>query len=316
MGSTACIILGAPVQEGAGRLGCDMGPSAFRTAGLVPELRNLGYAVEDRGNIAPAPLRDLHHPNGAIRALPETVAWTEAIAKAAYEASGDGIPIFIGGDHSLSAGSMTGLARRAAEEGREFFVLWLDSHPDFHTLETTTSGNLHGIPMAYATGLKGFEGYFPPVAAPINPRNVCMMGIRSVDPAERAVLSTSGVTVHDMRAIDENGIAPLLGAFLERVAAVDGILHVSLDVDFLDPGIAPGVGTTVPGGATFREAHLIMEMLHDSGLVRSIDLVELNPFLDERGRTALLMVDLVSSLMGRRVLDRPTQSYRHTPKTS
>jgi len=315
MGSTACIILGAPVQEGAGRLGCDMGPSAFRTAGLVPELRNLGYAVEDRGNIAPAPLRDLHHPNGAIRALPETVAWTEAIAKAAYEASGDGIPIFIGGDHSLSAGSMTGLARRAAEEGREFFVLWLDSHPDFHTLETTTSGNLHGIPMAYATGLKGFEGYFPPVAAPINPRNVCMMGIRSVDPAERAVLSTSGVTVHDMRAIDENGIAPLLGAFLERVAAVDGILHVSLDVDFLDPGIAPGVGTTVPGGATFREAHLIMEMLHDSGLVRSIDLVELNPFLDERGRTALLMVDLVSSLMGRRVLDRPTQSYRHTPKT-
>jgi len=315
MGSTACIILGAPVQEGAGRLGCDMGPSAFRTAGLVPELRNLGYTVEDRGNIAPAPLRDLHHPNGAIRALPETVAWTEAIAKAAYEASGDGIPIFIGGDHSLSAGSITGLARRAAEEGREFFVLWLDSHPDFHTLETTTSGNLHGIPMAYATGLKGFEGYFPPVAAPINPRNVCMMGIRSVDPAERAVLSTSGVTVHDMRAIDENGIAPLLGAFLERVAAVDGILHVSLDVDFLDPGIAPGVGTTVPGGATFREAHLIMEMLHDSGLVRSIDLVELNPFLDERGRTALLMVDLVSSLMGRRVLDRPTQSYRHTPKT-
>ncbi|NBJ10903.1 arginase [Microvirga arsenatis] len=315
MGSTACIILGAPVQEGAGRLGCDMGPSAFRTAGLVPELRNLGYAVEDRGNIAPAPLRDLHHPNRAIRALPETVAWTESIAKAAYEASGDGIPIFIGGDHSLSAGSMTGLARRAAEEGREFFVLWLDSHPDFHTLETTTSGNLHGIPMAYATGLEGFEGYFPPVAAPINPRNVCMMGIRSVDPAERAALSTSGVTVHDMRAIDENGIAPLLGAFLERVAAVDGILHVSLDVDFLDPGIAPGVGTTVPGGATFREAHLIMEMLHDSGLVRSIDLVELNPFLDERGRTALLMVDLVSSLMGRRVLDRPTQSYRHTPKT-
>jgi arginase len=314
MASTTCIVLGIPVQEGAGRLGCDMGPSAFRTAGLVTELRNLGYAVEDRGNIAPAPQREVRHPNGAIKALAETVAWTEAITEAAYQASGDGMPIFIGGDHSLSAGSMTGLARRAAKEGREFFVLWLDSHPDFHTLETTTSGNLHGVPMAYATGLKGFDGYFPTVTNPLNPQNVCMMGIRSVDPAERAALATAGVTVHDMRAIDENGVAPLLDAFLKRVAAADGILHVSLDVDFLDPGIAPGVGTSVPGGATFREAHLIMEILHDSGLVRSIDLVELNPFLDERGRTALLMVDLVSSLMGRRVLDRPTQSYRHTPK--
>lgn len=308
-----CILIGAPVQEGAGRLGCDMGPSAFRTAGLVTELRSLGYIVEDRGNIAPAPLRELRHANSAIKALPETVAWTESIAQAAYRAGADGIPIFLGGDHSLSAGSITGLARRAAEQGREFFVLWLDSHPDFHTLESTTSGNLHGVPMAYATGRQGFDGYFPAVPSPVNPANVCMMGIRSVDPAERAALAQTGVTIHDMRAIDENGVGPLLDAFLKRVARADGILHVSLDVDFLDPGIAPGVGTTVPGGATFREAHLIMEMLHDSGLVRSLDLVELNPFLDERGRTALLMVDLASSLMGRRVLDRPTQSYRHTP---
>ncbi|WP_445504992.1 arginase [Microvirga sp. G4-2] len=311
-----CLLFGVPVQEGAGRLGCDMGPSAFRTAGLATELTSLGYTVEDRGNILPAPLRELRHENGAIKALPETVAWTEAIAEAAYRASGEGMPIFLGGDHSLSAGSMTGLARRAAEEGREFFVLWLDSHPDFHTLETTTSGNLHGVPMAYATGRDGFDGYFPKVHAPIKPENVCMVGIRSVDPAERKALVTTGVTIHDMRAIDENGVAPLLDAFLKRVAEADGILHVSLDVDFLDPSIAPGVGTTVPGGATFREAHLIMEMLHDSGLVRSLDLVELNPFLDERGRTALLMVDLASSLMGRRVLDRPTQSYRHTPKVT
>ena len=309
-----CILFGVPVQDGAGRMGCDMGPSAFRTAGLISELRSLGYAVEDRGNIAPAPPRELAHPNSSIRAQPEIVAWTEAIAEAANRASGAGIPIFMGGDHSLSAGSMTGLARRAATEGREFFVLWLDSHPDFHTLETTTSGNLHGVPMAYATGREGFSGYFPKVDVPVKPGNVCMMGIRSVDPAERTALATTGVTVHDMRSIDENGVGPLLDGFLKRVAAVDGILHVSLDVDFLDPGIAPGVGTSVPGGATFREAHLIMEMLHDSGLVRSLDLVELNPFLDERGRTALLMVDLASSLMGRRVLDRPTQSYRHTPK--
>ena len=314
MTSKPCIVLGAPVQEGAGRLGCDMGPSAFRTAGLLTELRSLGYDVEDRGNIAPKPRKDLRHPNAAVRALPETVAWTEAIAEAAYEASGDGIPIFIGGDHSLSAGSMTGLARRASEDDRELFVLWLDSHPDFHTLTTTTSGNLHGVPMAYATGLDGFEGYFPALAAALKPQNVCMMGIRSVDPAERAALKNAGVTIHDMRAIDENGVVSLLNAFLKRVADADGILHVSFDVDFLDPAIAPGVGTTVPGGATFREAHLIMEILHDSGLVTSLDLVELNPFLDERGRTALLMVDLVASLMGRRVLDRPTQSFSHTPK--
>ncbi len=309
-----CILIGVPVQEGAGRLGCDMGPSAFRTAGLATELERLGYTVEDRGNIAPAPSREMGHANPAIKALPETVAWTEAIAETAFKASGEGIPIFLGGDHSLSAGSITGLARRAAEERREFFVLWLDSHPDFHTLETTTSGNLHGVPMAYATGRQGFDEYFPTVRHPVKSENVCMMGIRSVDPAERAALATTGITIHDMRAIDENGVAPLLDAFLKRVAMADGMLHVSLDVDFLDPGIAPGVGTTVPGGATFREAHLIMEMLHDSGLVRSLDLVELNPFLDERGRTALLMVDLASSLMGRRVLDRPTQSYRHTPK--
>ncbi|QFU15774.1 arginase [Microvirga thermotolerans] len=303
------ILLGVPVQEGAGRMGCDMGPSAFRAAGLAPALRDLGYIVEDRGNLSPAPLRDLRHDNGAIKYLPEVVAWTEAIAQAAYEAAADGIPIFLGGDHSLSAGTMTGLSRRAAEEDRPFFVLWLDSHPDFHTLETTQSGNLHGVPMAYATGRGGFEGYFPALHAPVKAENVCMMGIRSVDPPERAALATAGVTIHDMRAIDENGVVPLLEAFLRRVAATRGRLHVSLDVDFLDPGIAPGVGTTVPGGATFREAHLIMEILHDSGLVTSLDIVELNPFLDERGRTALLMVDLVASLMGRRVLDRPTRSF-------
>jgi arginase len=190
------------------------------------------------------------------------------------------------------------------------FVLWLDAHPDCHTLETTRSGNLHGVPVAYATGMPGFAGWFPPLAHSVDARNICMMGIRSVDPAEGQALASAGATVHDMRAIDERGVVPLLSAFLARVEQAGGMLHVSLDVDFLDPSIAPGVGTTVPGGATFREAHLIMEMLHDSGLVASLDLVELNPFLDERGRTAILLVDLVASLMGRRVLDRPTRSFQ------
>jgi arginase len=304
-----CILFGAPVQDGAGRLGCDMGPSAFRAAGLAASLRDLGHTVSDRGNLAPAEMRELRHDNTAIRGLSEIVAWTETIAQAIYESSGEGMPILMGGDHSIAAGALAGMSRRAKEDGREIFVLWLDAHPDFHTLDTTRSGNLHGIPMAYATGMPGFDGILPPLAAPIDPKNVCMMGIRSVDSAERGPLSAAGVTVHDMRAIDEHGVAPLLDQFLARVAAANGILHVSLDVDFLDPEIAPGVGTTVPGGATFREAHLVMEMLHDSGLTASLDLVELNPFLDDRGRTALLLVDLVASLMGKRVMDRPTRHY-------
>ena len=308
MTSLPRILLGAPVDEGARELGCDMGPSAFRAAGLGTSLRDLGYEVIDRGNIQRAPLRAISHANPAISALAEIVAWTEAIAEATYQASKDGFPIVCGGDHAVAAGTLTGLSRRAAETGRDMFVLWLDAHPDFHTLDTTTSGNLHGVPVAYATGQKGFEGIFPPLLAPLKPENFCMMGLRSVDPAERRALSATDITIHDMRAIDEHGVSALLDAFLSRVAAAGGVLHVSLDVDFLDPGIAPGVGTTVPGGATFREAHLIMEMLHDSGLVTSLDLVELNPFLDERGRTAHLLVDLAGSLMGRSVLDRPTRS--------
>jgi arginase len=309
MRTKTCILLGAPVQHGTGRLGCDMGPSAFRAAGLAGALRDLGYTVEDRGNVTPANLRAQQHPNRAIKFLPEIVAWTEALSAATHAARLQGMPIVCGGDHSLAAGTLTGLSRHAAETRRPLFVLWLDAHPDFHTLETTESGNLHGVPMAYATGLTGFENHFPRVEHPLDPANICMLGVRSVDPAERRALARAGLTVHDMRAIDEHGIAALLARFLARVQAADGLLHVSLDVDFLDPGIAPGVGTTVPGGATFREAHLVMEMLHDSGLVCSLDLVELNPFLDERGRTALLLVDLVASLMGRSVLDRPTRSF-------
>jgi arginase len=308
MPSKTCILLGAPVQEGAGRLGCDMGPSAFRAAGLAAALEDLGHRVADCGNLAPARLRTLKHHNPAVKNLPEVVAWTEALEDASYHMSADGMPIIFGGDHSLAAGTLSGLSRRAAEQGRELFVLWLDAHPDFHTLDSTASGNLHGCPVAYATGQAGFDGFFPTLTVPVKPENICMMGIRSVDAAERKALAAAGVTVHDMRAIDEHGVGPLLKAFLKRVADANGVLHVSFDVDFLDPAIAPGVGTTVPGGATFREAHLVMEMLHDSGLVASLDLVELNPFLDERGRTAILLVDLVASLMGRRVMDRPTRA--------
>ena len=303
-----CILIPTPVEAGAGRRGAEMGAGAFRAAGLAQTLRELGLTVVDHAPISIRATVPTPHPNPAVRDLAEIAAWTSAIEQAAYEAAGKGMPIFLGGDHSLSAGSVAGINRRAVDAGRELFVLWLDAHSDYHTLETTESGHLHGTPVAYLTGRSGFAGWFPPLTAPVKPENICMMGIRSVDAAERAALKVSGIRVHDMRAIDEHGIASPLAQFLADVVTRDGLLHVSLDVDFLDPSIAPAVGTTVPGGATFREAHLVMEMLHDSDLVRSLDIVELNPFLDERGRTALLLVDLVASLMGRRILDRPTQS--------
>ena len=197
----------------------------------------------------------------------------------------------------------------AGDRGHAFFLVWRDAHTDFPTPATTQSGNLHGTPVAYVTGQDGFEG-FPPLPAAVPLENVCMLGLRSVDPMERTRLKDTPADLHDMRAIDESGIAMPLRAFLERVARTGAVdLHVSLDVDFLDPSIAPAVGTTVPGGATFREAHLVMEMLSESGLVTSLDLVELNPALDERGRTAQLLVDLTASLMGKRIFDRPTHSF-------
>jgi arginase len=304
-----CKLIGVPLQDGASQLGCEMGPSALRTAGLVGALRELGHDVVDLGNLQPEDRSAPAHPNTALRNLSEVSGWVAAIADVAYRESADGMPIFLGGDHALSAGSVAGLARRAAERERPLFVLWLDAHTDFHSLTSTSSGNLHGVPVAYFTGQPGFEPYFPLLEAPVDPAHVCMIGIRSVDPAERAAIRTTDILVHDMRAIDEHGVAVLLRAFLEQVTAADGLLHVSLDVDFLDPSVGPAVGTTVPGGATFREAHLVMEMLHDSGLVTSLDLVELNPFLDERGRTATMLVDLTASLMGRTVMDRPTRRY-------
>ena len=186
-------------------------------------------------------------------------------------------------------------------------MLWLDAHSDIHSVETTESGNLHGTPVGYLAGRAGFEA-FPPFPAPVPEANICLFGIRSVDPAEHAALEATDIVVNDMRVLDEFGFAVPMRAFLDKVRAANGMLHVSLDVDFLDPSVAPAVGTTVPGGATFREAHLVCELIHESGLMTSLDLVELNPFLDERGRTARMMVDLVGSLMGRKVFDRPTRS--------
>ncbi len=304
-----CILIGAPVDSGQRRPGCLMGPAAYRVAGLGTTIAALGHTFEDRGDVAPdTPSPEPACANPAVHHLGETIGWTRALAQATQKAMADGFPIIMGGDHSLSLGSVAGVAAYAAEQGRPLFVLWLDAHSDFHTVETTQSGNLHGTPVAYIAGREGFDA-FPPFPAPVPAKRICLFGIRSVDPEEHAALLTHEIDINDMRVLDEYGVVVPLREFLDEVRAANGILHVSLDVDFLDPSIAPAVGTTVPGGTSFREAHLVMELLHESGLVRSLDLVELNPFLDERGRTARLMVDLVGSLMGRKVFDRPTRSF-------
>ena len=301
-----CILVGAAMDSGKRRKGCLMGPDAYRTAGLADALRGLGHTVSDSGNVTPAPFTAKDHPK--LVQLEETIAWTTALADASETTLKDGLPIFMGGDHALSLGTVLGAMRHAETVKRPLFVLWLDAHTDFHTPDTTDSGNLHGTPLGYVTGRKGFVG-FPEIAKPLAEENIAIIGLRSVDSAEREALQNSAITHVDMREIDETGIARPLSAFLEKVAAANGMLHVSLDVDFLDPSVAPAVGTTVPGGATVREGHLVMEMISDSGLMTSLDLVELNPFLDERGRTATLMVDLAASALGRRVFDRPTRAY-------
>lgn len=307
MTPTNCILIGAPVDSGKRRTGCLMGPDAYRTADLAKALSALGHTVSDRGNLTPAD----HAPDAQdahIHALNQTIGWTQTLLAAGRNAMAQGLPIFLGGDHSLSLGSVAGVAAHAASVGRPQFVLWLDAHSDYHTPQTSASGNLHGTPLGYVTGRVGFEG-FPDLPARVPQDQICILGLRSVDGPEREALEQTAIHRHDMREIDERGIARPLAEFLDRVAAANGMLHVSLDVDFLDPMVAPAVGTTVPGGATLREAHLVMEMLHDSGLLTSMDLVELNPFLDERGRTAQLMVDLAASALGRRVFDRPTRAF-------
>lgn len=302
-------LIGAPIDSGQRRRGCLMGPAAYRVAGLAATLAELGHGVNDRGDLVAGSLPQADCPNPAVDQLPETLAWTRVLRAAVSEAMAAGeLPVILGGDHSLALGSVAGAAQHAARMGRPLFLLWLDAHSDFHTPLTTVSGNLHGTPVAYISGREGFDA-FPPFPAPLPGENICLFGIRSVDAAEHAALVQTQIAMNDMRVLDERGVAAPLRDFLDRVRAAQGMLHVSLDVDFLDPSIAPAVGTTVPGGATFREAHLACELIHESGLMTSLDLVELNPFLDDRGRTARLMVDLVGSLMGKKVFDRPTRSF-------
>ncbi|KQX25967.1 MULTISPECIES: arginase [unclassified Sphingomonas] len=297
-------LVGAPIELGAGVRGCLMGPEALRLAGIGDMLSSLGHEVEDRGDVVPAQGIE-HKLAGRANHATNVTSWTRALEAASYAVLRDGrLPIFLGGDHALAMGTVAGAARFAHDRGQPLCVLWLDAHADFNTPATSESGNMHGMPVAFYCGEPGFEDVLPNGRPLVAPDHVFMIGIRSVDDRERELLAERGINVFDMRAIDEFGIAAILRSILEQVERMGAMLHVSLDVDFLDPAIAPGVGTTVAGGANFREAHLIMEMLSESGLTTSMDIAELNPFLDERGKSAHLLADLTASLFGRRILDK------------
>ncbi|MGA7994410.1 MAG: arginase [Bradyrhizobium sp.] len=309
-------LLGAPIEIGASQRGTLMGPAALRTAGLLTLFDALGFAVEDHGDLSISEVAELaDEPPDSARHYREIQRWIRLLSKRAYELARSGaIPIFLGGDHSLSMGSVNGLARHWREAGRELFVVWLDAHADYNTPATTLSGNMHGMSAAFLCGEPGLDGLLgDEPRASIDPDRLELFGVRSIDRLEKDLLRARRVSVADMRQIDEFGVGVLMRRVIDKVKARNGVLHVSFDVDFLDPSLAPGVGTTVPGGATYREAHLVMELLHDSGLVRSADIVELNPFLDERGRTARTAVELVGSLFGQQITDRPTPTNAIEP---
>lgn len=304
MTTTAISLLGVPTDIGAGARGASMGPEALRVAGLQAVLESHGLTVEDRGNLQ-GPGNPWQPPVAGYRHLPEVLAWNTVLHDAVLaELRRERLPIVLGGDHCLGLGSISAVARHCRETGRTLRVLWLDAHADFNTAELTPSGNIHGMPVACLCGygppaLTGLGGRTPA----ITPDAVRQIGIRSVDPGEKRLVHEAGLEVFDMRYIDEMGMRHTLEQALKGVDDHTH-LHVSFDVDFLDPEIAPGVGTTVPGGPTYREAQLCMEMIADTGRLASLDVMELNPALDVRNRTAMLAVDLIESLFGKSTLMR------------
>lgn len=296
---------------GASQRGTLMGPAAMRTAGLITLLESLGFEVIDYGELSVSGVADFTDaPPQKANHYRNIQRWARALSRRGYELAQTGaIPIFLGGDHSLSMGSVNAMARYWQGLGRKLYVLWLDAHADYNTPATTLTANMHGMAAAFLCGESGLEGLLgDEPRCSVDPDRLELFGTRSIDKLEKDLLRERRISVADMREIDEFGVGVLTRRVIDKVRASNGVLHVSFDIDFLDPVVAPGVGTTVPGGATYREAHLIMEMLHDSGLVGSVDVVELNPFLDERGRTARMAVELIGSLFGQQITDRPTPS--------
>jgi arginase len=302
--NTRISLIGAPTDIGAGSRGASMGPEALRVANIGPVLEGHGLEVIDRGNLT-GPANPWLPPVDGYRHLNEVVAWNRSVHEAVYaELQGGRLPILLGGDHSLGMGSVSAVARHCREAGRKLRVLWLDAHADFNTNTLTPSGNVHGMPVACLCGygpqaLIEIGGTVPA----ISPKVVKQIGIRSVDAGERRLVHEAGLEVFDMRYIDEMGMRHTMELALATLDA-NTHLHVSFDVDFLDAAIAPGVGTTVQGGPTYREAQLCMEMIADTGRLASLDVMELNPALDVRNGTAIVAVDLIESLFGKSTLMR------------
>ena len=298
-------LIGTPTDIGASARGASMGPEALRVAGLATALEARGLALFDAGNLS-GPANPWRVPVDGYRHLDEVAAWNRAVHDAVFAALQRGrLPLLMGGDHCLAIGSISAVARHCRSLGKRLRVLWLDAHADFNTSALTPSGNLHGMPLACLCGfgpeaLTGLSGQVPAIA----PEAVRQIGIRSVDAGERSFVHAQGLEVYDMRFIDEMGMRHTLDQALSQLSA-DDHLHVSFDVDFLDPEIAPGVATTVRGGPNYREAQLCMEMIADSRLLGSLDVMELNPALDLRNKTAELAVDLIESLFGKSTLMRP-----------
>jgi arginase len=302
--SSGASLIGAPTDAGASDRGASMGPEALRVAGLGAALAARGLDVRDCGNLSGPPNPGRAAVRG-YRHLAEVAAWNREVYGAVYRELGERrLPILLGGDHSLSIGSISAVARHCRETRRPLRIVWLDAHTDFNTSALTPSGSLHGMPVSSLCGfgpreLVQVDGITPA----IEPQWVRQVGIRSVDEGERRFVHELELAVFDMRCIDEMGMRQVMELALESLSE-DTHLHVSFDVDVLDPEIAPGVGTTVPGGMSYREAQLCMEMIADTGRVGSLDIMELNPALDVRNKTAVLAVDLVESLFGKSTLVR------------
>ena len=297
-------LIGAPTDIGASVIGARLGPGALRVAGIQRALENFGNNVVDRGDLT-GPDNPMLPPVDGYRHLPEVIAWNQTLHDAVFaELEGDRLPITLGGDHCLAVGSISAVVRHCRAAGKKVLVLWFDAHADFNTAALTPSGNLHGMPVACLLG-HGPDGLTSMAGATPAMRHdeVRQVGLRSVDQGEKELLHEVGVECYDMRYIDEKSMRKVMKKALAGVDE-DTHVHVSLDLDFIDPVVAPGVGTPVVGGPTYREAQLCMEMIADTGQLGSIDIVELNPALDQRNATAELAVDLLESLFGKSTLVR------------
>lgn len=304
MRQSTVAVIGAPMDLGAGRRGVDMGPSAIRLALLGDRLAQLGYAVEDMGNVDVAQPESIPEGHDRARYLPEIAQTCTRLADKVGGALRDGkFPIVLGGDHSVAIGTISGIAQNQREQGKSLGLIWIDAHADMNTPDSSPSGNVHGMPLACCIGvgppeLTSIYGWAPKV----NPRNVAIIGLRSVDVEEKANIQRAGVRAFTMRDVDERGLRAVMQEALEIATDGTGGFHLSYDMDSVDPDEAPGVGTPVRGGITYREAHLAMEIICDCDSMLGLEMVEVNPVIDQANRTAILAVELVMSALGKRIL--------------